>query len=50
MGGLDELAGVIMRGYDVGKERFLRCIKGNVRPWRFSNSTLGDQEQGADSG
>ena len=43
MGGLNELTGVIMRDHDVGNELFLRWFEGNVRPWQFSDSTLGDQ-------
>ena len=50
MGGLEEFLGVIKRDYDVVEEHFLRWIEGNARPWQFSDSTLGDQGQRADSG
>ena len=35
--------------YEFGEEPFLRWMEGNVRPWKFSDSTLGDQGQGADA-
>ena len=43
MGGLVELVGIPKRDDDVGNERFSRWIKGNVRPWQFSDSIPGDQ-------
>ena len=46
MGGFEELMRDVFYGYDVGDERFLRWIEGNARPWKFSDSTLGDQVQG----
>ena len=35
--------------YEVDKEPFLRWMEGNARPWKFSDSTLGDQGLGADA-
>ena len=46
MGGFEELISDILSDYDVGDERLLRWIEGNVRPWQFSDSTLGDQGKG----
>ena len=45
MGGFEEAINDATE-YDVGKETFLRWIEGNVRPWKFSDSTLGDQGKG----
>ena len=45
MGGFQELVDDITE-YEVGEEPFLRWMEGNVRPWKFSDSTLGDQGQG----
>ena len=45
MGGFEELMNDTTE-YEVGEEPFLRWIEGNVRPWKFSDSTLGDQGQG----
>ena len=46
MGGFEEVISDILCDYDVGDGRFLRWIEGNARPWKFSDSTLGDQGQG----
>ena len=46
MGGFEELISDILCDYDVGDERLLRWIEGNVRPWQFSDSTPGGQRQG----
>ena len=49
MGGLDRLGDVLIidnvldHDYGAAKEHLLRWIKGNARPWQFSDSTLGDQ-------
>ena len=45
MGGFDELINDTTE-YEVGEEPFLRWIEGNAHPWKFSDSTLGDQGQG----
>ena len=49
MGGLDGLSAVMPRDYAAADECFLRWIEGNARPWQFSDSTLGDHGQRADS-
>ena len=43
MGGYEEMLSELVCDYDVGEESFKRWIKGNARPWQFSDSTLGDQ-------
>ena len=43
MVGLGELTSLLTHDYDVDEERLLRWIEGNVRPWQFSDGTLGDQ-------
>ena len=46
MGGFEELMRDVFYDYDdVGDQRFLRWIEGNARPWKFSDSTLGDRGQ-----
>ena len=45
MGGFNELINDTTE-YEVGKDPFLRWMEGNARPWKFSDSTLGDQGQG----
>ena len=42
MGGFDELINDTTE-YEVGEELFQRWMEGNVRPWKFSDSALGDQ-------
>ena len=49
MGGLDGLSAVMPRDYAAADECFLRWNEGNARPWQFSDSTLGDHGQRADS-
>ena len=44
MGDLDKMGNVLVHDYDAAKEHFLRWIKGNARPWQFSDITLGDQD------
>ena len=45
MGGFQELVDDTTE-YEVGEDPFLRWMEGNARPWKFSDSTLGDQGQG----
>ena len=45
MGGFNELINDTTE-YEVGEDPFLRWMEGNARPWKFSDSTLGDQGQG----
>ena len=45
MGGLDDVTKALMLDHDVGKAGFVRWLEGNVRPWRFADSTLGDRAQ-----
>ena len=45
MGGFNELINDTTE-YEVGEDPFLRWMEGNAHPWKFSDSTLGDQGQG----
>ena len=49
MGGFEELV-YDTTEYEVGEEPFLRWMEGNAHPWKFSDSTLGDQGQDAAAG
>ena len=46
MGGIDGLIKVMMLDREAGRAKFGRWLEGNVRPWSFSDSTLGDRARG----
>ena len=45
MGGIADVTKAMMIDSDVGKAGLVRWLEGNVRPWNFADSTLGDRAQ-----